>query len=106
MTPASLADILYSNSEREKDLAAIRDLENWQLGQYIGSAIVNAFSKTGNTYPQKPIFAFKQAESSESSKSLTKAQQDLETLKFQEFFNNLGSYVTIKKKKGGLNGKK
>lgn len=32
-----------------------KDIENWQLGQYISASIGSAFSKNGK-YPKKPMF--------------------------------------------------
>lgn len=38
-----------------KMLANMRDIENWQLGQYISASISSAFSKK-TKYPKKPMF--------------------------------------------------
>ena len=84
----------------------LRDISNWQLGQYIQLAfsdvMANAFGKRTNNYPQKPAFS-KQYETDNTQEDLTKTQEELETLKFKNFFSNLGDYVKIKKK-GGTNG--
>ena len=67
------------------------------MGQYVLAAIGQAFSKSSNIYPKQPLFAAKQTESSSNGK-LTKEQEELETLKFKNFFSNLGQNVKIKKK--------
>lgn len=78
---------------------------NWQLGQYIelavGDIIAGAFGKNVSNYPKEPAFS-KNLVNDKEEKSLSKAQQELETLKFKEFFSHLGNYVKIK---GGKNGK-
>ena len=38
-----------------------KDIENWQLGQYILSSIGTAFSKNGS-YPKEPLFQIEQKE--------------------------------------------
>lgn len=84
----------------------LRDISNWQLGQYIQLAfsdvMASAFGKKTNNYPQKPAFS-KQFENENTQEVISKAQEELETLKFKNFFDNLGNYVKIKKK-GGQHG--
>lgn len=107
LTPAALSDIAYSNSERIKQELAIRDASNWQLGQYIeiavSEALASAFGKKVNIYPKEPMFS-KHLHNPEKQEQLTKAQEELELMKFKNFFSNLGRHVAIKKK-GGMNGK-
>lgn len=76
----------------------IVDTQNWQLGQYILAAIGDAFSKNSNLYPKQPLFAAKDI--SKREPEMTDAQIELETLKFENFFSNLGKNVAIKKKGG------
>lgn len=106
LTPISLSDILYAKDEQLKEKMLLRDISNWQLGQYIqlafGDVMASAFGKRINNYPQKPVFS-KQYETEDSQKNLSKAQEELETLKFKNFFDNLGDFVKIKK--GGTNGR-
>lgn len=103
LTPVSLRDILYAKDEQFKEEMLLRDISNWQLGQYIELAfsdvMANAFGKRANNYPQKPVFS-KQYEATAEQESLSKAQEQLETLKFKDFFDNLGKHVKIKKKGG------
>lgn len=44
----------------------INDLHNWQLGQYIASAIQFALSKDAK-YPTEPLFSIKDKEMSENT---------------------------------------
>lgn len=103
LTPVSLRDILYAKDEQFKEQMLLRDISNWQLGQYIqlayGDVMANAFGKRTNNYPQKPAFS-KQYEPYETQSELTRAQEELETLKFKNFFDHLGDFVKIKKKGG------
>lgn len=99
LTPSSLEDIIYANSERIKEEAEIQDIYNWQLGQYIQCAIASVLPK-GSPYPKEPMFS-KQLRQSNSGDKLSEEQIELETLKFQDFFSNLGSHIAIKKKGGG-----
>lgn len=99
LTPLSLNDIIYANSERIKQEMEIVDTQNWQLGQYIIAAIADVFSgKATSSYPKKPLFAAKDIDKQEVE--MTESQIELETLKFKNFFSNLGQNVTIKKKGG------
>lgn len=103
LTPLSLSDIIYANSERIKQDLEIADVQNWQLGQYIIAAIGDVFSgKSSSLYPKQPLFAAKDI--SKREPEMTDAQIELETLKFENFFSNLGKNVAIKKK-GGKNAK-
>lgn len=102
LNPSSLEDIIYANSERIKEEAERQDTYNWQLGQYVHDAIVSAFSKS-SPYPNEPMFS-KQLKQLNPEGKLDEKQIELETMKFQAFFSNLGSHVAIKKK-GGVNGR-
>lgn len=81
----------------------IADVQSWQLGQYMVAAVRQALSKSSNIYPQNPLFAASKVDKPTDGQ-LTKEQEELETLKFKDFFSNLGQNVAIKKK-GGSNGK-
>ena len=109
LTPTALFDIIYSNSERIKQELSLKDATNWQLGQYVelafSQALAGAFGKKVSIYPKEPIFSKNIEQRKESQEQLTKAQEQLETLKFEQFFSNLGDYVAIKKN-GGINGRK
>lgn len=108
LTPNALFDIIYSNSERIKQDLALRDITNWQLGQYmqaaLSEALAGAFGKKADIYPKEPMFSKNYIERQKDQEQLTMAQKELETMKFKDFFSNLGNYVAIKKK-GGMNGK-
>ena len=95
LTPVTLNYIMKAKNEKLKEEMELQDIYNWQLGQYYCFAIADALSKGGNIYPDKPLFTKIQPQ-----EQLSKAQEELETLKFKEFFGNLGSYVKIKKKGG------
>lgn len=80
----------------------LQDVYNWQLGQYIQAAysdvLASAFGKHTNSYPKKP--AFSRELMNNDSQELSETQKELETMKFKDFFNNLGNYVKIKNKEG------
>lgn len=82
----------------------LNDVYNWQLGQYIkaayGDILAGAFGKHSDMYPKEPLFSKELLKSQEEKELLSEKQKELETLKFQEFFTNLGSHVAIKKKGG------
>lgn len=79
------------------------DIYNWQLGQYIfsafGDVLSSAFGKKSNNYPKKPLFS-RELMNHDNQKELSEKQKEFETLKFKNFFSNLGDYVKIKKKEG------
>lgn len=106
LTPISLCDIITANIEKLKEEMEIQDVQNWQLGQYFYLAQLDALAmlngKHGNNYPKEPQFS--RALSQTDEKELSEKQKELETMKFKDFFSNLGSYVKIKKDKGGTNG--
>ena len=108
LTPISLSDIVAANVEKLKEEMQIKDICNWQLGQYFYlaqlDALASAFGKHGHNYPKKPSFS-NLIKEEENNKSLSKKQEELETMKFKNFFSHLGDYVAIKKNKGEDNGK-
>ena len=108
LTPSALVDIIYANGERQKQQFAVNDISNWQLGQYIelafSEALAGAFGKKAEIYPKEPMFSKNIINDIKGREQLTKAQEELELMKFKEFFSNLGSHVAIKKQ-GGMNGK-
>lgn len=81
----------------------LQDIYNWQLGQYIQAAysdvLASAFGKHTNSYPKKPAFS-RELMNENNAKELSETQKELETMKFVDFFNNLGNNVKIKKKEG------
>jgi hypothetical protein len=107
LTPISLSDIVAANLEKLKEDMQIKDICNWQLGQYFYlaqlDALANAFGKNGHNYPKEPKFSNALKEDKENK--LSEKQEELETMKFKNFFSNLGNYVAIKKNKGENNGK-
>ena len=108
LTPVSLSDIVTANIERLKEEMEIQDVQNWQLGQYFYLAQLDALAalngNRGNNYPKEPQFS--RALNQNNSKELSEKQKELETMKFKDFFSNLGSYVKIKKNKGDTNGRR
>ena len=106
LTPISLYDIVTANTEKLKEEMELQDICNWQLGQYFYlaqlDALASAFGKSGHSYPKEPQFS--RALSKTDEKELSEKQKELETMKFKDFFSNLGRHVKIKKDKGGTNG--
>ena len=106
LTPISLSDIVAANVEKLKEEMQIQDICNWQLGQYFYlaqlDAISSAFGKNAHAYPKEPKFSNALKEQ-EIDKQLSDKQKELETMKFKNFFSNLGDYVAIKKNKGENN---
>lgn len=98
---------MYANNERQKEQMQLQDIYNWQLGQYIEEAhreaLTKAFGKHADIYPKEPLFASALL-NSDRGEVISKSQEELETLKFKEFFSNLGNHVAIKKK-GGTDGR-
>lgn len=103
LTPVSLEDIIYAENEKLKEQMELQDIYNWQLGQYIQAAysdvLASAFGKRTNSYPKKPAFS-RELMQENNVKELSEAQKELETMKFKDFFNNLGKHVKIKNKEG------
>lgn len=86
----------------------LRDIYNWQMGQYnmlaYTETLARSFGKNINIYPKKPQFSNAFSQETKSGE-LTKEQEELETMKFQDFFSHLSSHVAIKKK-GGRDGRR
>lgn len=103
LTPISLSDIVAANVEKLKEEMQIKDICNWQLGQYFYlaqlDALASAFGKNGHSYPKTPSFS-NALKAEDNGKKLSEKQEELETMKFKNFFSNLGDYVAIKKNKG------
>ena len=96
LTPLSLSDILNAYFEKRQDDMRLQDMYNWQLGQYVRMAVGDCLSgKHTSIYPKEPMFSKKP---NTSEQKLSKKQEELETLKFKEFFTNWQGHFAIQKK--------
>lgn len=93
----NLIEIAYN--ENIKEQMYLNDVSNWQLGQYVllavNEAIAKSMGKNLDIYPKKPEFGKDMIEETQDKEK----QEELETMKFQDFFSHLGDYVKIKDKR-------